>query len=325
MALDLDSAMESTDGSNAAKSTDNSSADDSDEYSELRALVNELGGNEESAIEYAKDSESAHDNIVEYAELVRDDFDAMVGQGETYRKYNCINRIVQNYLRSMDPDFDQWTGQFYGDFDTPEDGTFNAVQQQSRSMDVNLPMHKAIFPEPVEASWDSEPVLWEERPDEDSHIYVSESFVDDYARFARKIGGKERPLPPTNEELAELAAERNGGGASDSSGDVDAPIDPAEFSVRDELKPLLEQMDYSADELRAIFEAEVAGKDRKTAKQKINAEHPADLMGDSDDDVSAAAKAGDLVENEGLDVPPNVVKAALESGKTEDEVVEMFS
>lgn len=316
--IDLDSAM----GSTTTSTDSQNNNDDSDEYDNVREVARNIGADVESAVAYCRNNGgNAEENLIELAEDIAESGE-LEAKHEEYRQWNCINRIIQVHLRSHSDDFSDWTAQFYGDYEDPEGDTFNYVQQTSRDMGCNLPIYKALFPEPQAEYWDSDVVLWQERPDEDSHIYVSQSFVDDYAQFARDIDGQSRPVPPSNDELAELAQNNDAGNAEGGEiEDVAAPFDPSDMTIED-LEEAIDRMKLTNDELWALKDKEEAGKDRVGAVDAIARATDDNPHDEPDDDRSAQEMAHDIIEKHGLEMPAVAVESMISTGMTEDEIVE---
>jgi hypothetical protein len=221
--LSLDSVMESGNGSDV--SSGNNSDSDSDD-SALKSAVEAIGGNVDHALDYVQEHGN-EDDLIEFAGSLASDED-LWQQQEEYRRMNDVHRIIRNWLRSADPEFTVYTGEFYGDSDDPEPGCYNHEQQKSREMGGNLMWYRAIFPEPVTEYWDSDPVLWYEfdsvgysDADQDSHIYVTQDFVKSYSPFAREIDGSERPCPPSNDQLENSTTDGSAINTDDDAADAD--------------------------------------------------------------------------------------------------------
>jgi hypothetical protein len=308
-ALSLDDLQESS--SNDGSSTDSDNNDSSADTDELREVCEEIGADYDHAIAYVNEH-GQKDDLVEFAERLRDDdelWDAMV----QYRMGNGVNRIIYNHLRSHEKSFTTYTGAFYGDSDTPSEGTYNYVQQQAREVDGNLMFYQALFPEPVADRWDSPPVCWREYDDigyaddqQDTHIYVPKSFVDEYGDYTIEVAGKARPRPPANDEI--------GGDSGGSSGD-DAdglPFQPRDYTVEDIRNELvsLRENDAGPDVFGALLNAEQSNKDRKTAKEAIETAKRKAMDAQSDDsgsdDESSAAKAGEA-NSAGVQMDPDTI------------------
>jgi hypothetical protein len=136
-------------------------------------------------------------------------------------------------------------------------------------MGGNLYFYKTMFPEPVEEYWDSDPVLLVERPDDDSHIYVTEDFVDTYGDYTMEVEGKTVVRPPSDAEIEALADEQSSS-ASDSTDDSDDDVDfiLTNELINEEVKAAVEDVDDS-DVLRQTLTFEKRTKDRKGAKDAI--------------------------------------------------------
>jgi hypothetical protein len=272
----------STDGGNGAETNANDSSDEPNEQRErLQALCDELDADFDHAMKYVAENGQL-DRLVDYANFMRDADDEVWQDHEQYRRLSDQNRIKQFYLndyyREHDVSFEKWVASFYGDSDDPAAGTFNAVQQSFRSHDqYNLMLYKALFPEPQEAYWASQPVLWlkfdtlgYKDGQQDSHIYVEMDFAEEYGDFTMEVDGKERPRPPSDEEIAQM---QSGGGsrATSSSGDSSQDIpDPTQHTV-DSLKDRLAAI-QDVEILETVLDAEKATQNRKTAVDKIEAQ-----------------------------------------------------
>lgn len=299
-------------------------SDNNDSGSDSDALITAceaIDANIDSAKEYV-DNHGNKDELTAFAETLADN-DELWSVMEEYREKLDVHRIKQNYLYNVDGDFTKWSAAFYGDSDNPdpEADTYNGIQAKSRDMGGNLAYYKALFPEPVEAHWEQEPVLWEERPDEDAHIYVTQEFASEYSDFTLEDG---RPRPPTDQELAELQGSSGGSGTSSA----DAPINPGTMTV-ETLKNKLKENDYTSTEVKAILTAEQNGDQRKTAIQAIR--RALDNANDSDDSSepdesgeSPEEAAGRLVAETGTDMHPKAIAGMLRGGMGESEVKEML-
>lgn len=321
----LDDLQSSSTG--AEQNTTNSDSDTSSAYESLRDACEDVGANYESAREYV-DENGKKTELIEFATaMYTDDDDSIAALYEEYRRVNDVHRIVVNHLRSHAADFDEWTNKFYyggGDSDNPGEGSYNDVQSRAADEKAgNLPFYKALFPEPNTDHWDSEAVLWEERPGEDSHIYVTRDFAEQYSQFSRKINGKERPVPPSNEDIQSMNGDNSG--SSGGSGSTAAPINPANYSV-DTLNTVLGNGDFPVDELKAILESEKSGENRKTAKKKINREIRQASGGSADtDDTSTAAAAGRIHDENNMTIDAETTKELLDDDMAEEEIIERFS
>jgi len=295
----------------------------------LARVVDEVGGDIDGARAYV-DEHGGKDKLVEFVESLDDDLMEIM---ETYRYYNdCVKRIDMTHLRNRSESWSAWRQEAYGDSDDPEPGTHNYARNQSRDNGGNLMYYKAIFPEPQMEYWPGEEaVVWEERPNEDSHVYVSREWAEEFADFAREINGEMRPVPPSDSDIESMAGDTDSGGLPD-----DAPFDPADFTV-DELKEEVRNTDYSAEQLTALTKAEKAGDDRKTAHQELERqlaavdpdeakkEPPAsaDSSGISDAEERMMV-AGRLKGEHGLETSVAGIAGMLES-MSEEEVVETLA
>jgi len=309
----------STDGSS------NDSDNNDNGVDELKAACDAIDANLESAKEYV-DNHGNKDDLIGFAERLADD-DELWATQEEYRRKLDVHRIRQNYLYSVDGEFTKWGAAFYGNSDNPDPSadTYNGIQAKSRNMDGNLAFYKALFPAPAEQFWDQEPVLWEERPNDDAHIYVTQEFVSEYSGFTLDDG---RPRPPTDEELANMNTDNTGSsGSSGGSGVPDPPFLPSTRTV-DGVKNTIDQNDYTVDELRALLTSEKAEDNRKTAKEVIrraidNAEEAADTASsDANDEETPAMIAGRLVAETGTDTHPEAIAGMVRGGMSEAEIRE---
>lgn len=327
MALDVSDLMGSTDSSsNDAKSTS-----DNQTKIQLDPVFENIGADEDRVRDFI-DEQGKSDEITNLAKELADD-DALFELMEEYRRYVDLKRILQGYLYDADGDFSAFADEFWGDTDDPEPETFNFVQQKARDSVGNLYYYKQMFPEPVEEHWDGEAVLWTERPDDDSDIYVTESFVENFSGFTMEVDGREVPRPPTASELAEM----DGDGQSNDSGEGQAvPIDTTEHTIP-ELEAAIEDAmpGLSVEQTENLLVHEKANKDRKGAKEAIHAaieaaEQLADESGKSDDSeasgssdsdgdgFSVGALAGELRED------PDVIRGMRSKGLSEDEIREIL-
>jgi len=215
--------------------------------------------------------DSGNDEELEkFAKKLADDGELWAAQ-EAYRRYSDLHRFKQNYLLNDNKrDYTMWAAGFYGDSDDPEPDTYNGVQQKSRDIGGNLYFYKTMFPEPVEEYWDSDPVLLVERPDDDSHIYVTEGFVDTYGQFTMEVEGKTVVRPPSDAEIKELRETAD----VDADNDKDMETgDDTDFLLtndmtNDEVKEEVEKIDNS-EMLRNTLTFEQRTKNRKGAKDAI--------------------------------------------------------
>lgn len=209
---DMDVSGSSNDTANNSGASESGS---DDEHAEFEAAVEGVGGNVEHARAYV-DANGAKEKFMDFIASLDED---MMEQAEEYRLWNDQHRIRQRFLHNVDGDFSTWSSQFYGNSDDPDPETYNGVQQASRDAGVNLAFYKALFPEPQEEYWPAEPVLYEEvdrgygEGQQDSHIYVSQEFVNEYSDFTMDVNGEAKPRPPTDDELQAMS----NGGASASS------------------------------------------------------------------------------------------------------------
>lgn len=275
------------------ETTTENNADEDDELPEIFA---EIGADEDRVRQFRENQSDNFGELTSLAEALADD-DDLWALHEEYRQMVDLHRINVRYLRGeREGEFmDNWRNLLYGDSDDPKPGTKNDLQNRIQGHDLaNLPRYKVMFPEPVEDYFPGDPVKWSEGIDafdpitlpteegQDSHIWVASDFVESYSDYALEIDGMPRPLPP---------------------GDVDEttpPIDPSEYTV-DELKDRIAEIG-DEDTLEAVYEAESRGKDRKTAKQAIEAEMGSGGNGGSggitldEDAVEALREAGIDVE-----------------------------
>jgi hypothetical protein len=270
-------------------------------FSELREACEAIGADADNAVERVKEDGGAdEESLIATAREIADD-DALWVALEQYRVMNDLHRIKQNHLLDSQREFTEWAAAFYGDTEDPDEGTYNHVQQNARSMgdEANLYYYKALFPEPSLAQYPAEQaVVWEERPDEDSHIYVTDDFAEAYSHLTLTIDGEERPVPPWDDAS-------DGGSSEGGEG-----LDPRDFTV-DGLKDEVRSRDFTDEEIEQLLEVEVATKDRKTAKRFLQ-----DRLDSDDSDSSgksAATIAGEVLAETGADVEPDIVKAMAEN------------
>lgn len=274
--------------------TSGSDSDDGGDHGDLKEAVESVGGDFEHAKLYVEQTDQDPEVLIDFIAGLDDD---LMQLHETYRQSSDIKRIDLNWLRNDDGrSYSAYRGAFYGDSDDPAEGTHNAIAQQARANDAaNLMWYRAVFPEPQTDFWDSDAVRWHEFDDigyddgeQDSHIYVTRDFVEEYGDFTIEVDGEERPRPPTDSEI---------GGASSSS---DAPIDPSDFTVeelRDEVQEGIGS--WSESDFEAVLEAEEGSKDRTTAKKAITgAMNEADFGGGEQADLESALEEADLSESE---------------------------
>lgn len=304
-------AISSNGGSGTESETNDGSS--GSEFAELREACEAIGADTENAIERVKSGDGAdEESLVELARELADD-DELWDALEEYRAFNDQHRLKQNHLLNSDKEFTDWSAAFYGDSDDPEEGTYNAVQQRARDMGGNLYYYKALFPEPDAEHFPSDTaVVWQERPDEDSHIYVTEEYIEAYGDFTLEIAGKERPVPPWN-----------GASESGSSGNDDYP-DPNTLTV-DSVKDIYDTVqDQSV--LEQALEIEKATKDRKTAKQYLERRiERAESSDDESEGKSPEGVAGEIAANTSVDLHPDTIAEMVENGMTRDEIVDRFA
>lgn len=332
--ISVDDLMESSNDGAAQSSENNNSGADDD--GALETAVDEVGGNLESAREYV-DNNGKKDDLTEFAqELARDE--ELHALQEEYRRMNDLKRIITNYLYNDDREYSHFLDSFWGDSDDPTEGTYNYVQQQSRDEGGNLAFYKALFPEPVEAYWDDDVVLWQERPDDDSHIYITRSFVEEYGGFTIEVDGSEKPRPPSDAELKELSD--GGSGGSTPPSDSSAPFDPGEMTV-DALREALGDQPgdtFTVAELEALLEAEKSGDgkhgNRKLAKKAIRGalNQARDASDDEPEqqslDESAKdpeAVAGEIIGENGLDMSVAAIAGMLKGGMSREDIEQRFA
>lgn len=314
MALNVQDLMGSTDSSNDAESTS-----DNQTKIQLDPVFENIGADEDRVCDFI-DEQGKSDEITNLAKELADD-DGLFELMEEYRRYVDLKRILQGYLYDADGDFSAFADEFWGDTDDPEPETFNFVQQKARDSVGNLYYYKQMFPEPVEEHWEGEAVLWTEREDDDSHIYVTESFVENFTDFTMEVNGEEVPRPPTASELAELD------GGSQSETEQSVPIDTTEHTIP-ELEDAIEDAmpGLSVEQTENLLVHEKANKDRKGAKEAIGAaiEAAKQLADDSDasessgDGFSVGELAGELRED------PDVIRGMRSKGLSEDEIREIL-
>jgi hypothetical protein len=325
MTLDVQDLMGSTDSS--SNDSDNNSQTETTTKIELAPVFDDIGADKDRVRKVIKEQDIA-DAMENLAKRLQEDDDLWELQ-EEYRRYTDLKRILQGYLYDHDGDFSAFADQFWGDSDSPAEGTFNYVQQKSRDSDGNLFYYKTMFPEPVEEYWDGEAVLWTERPDDDSHIYVTEQFVENFGQFTMEVNGEQVPRPPTASELSEMEDESD----TQSQTEQSVPIDTTEHTIP-ELEAAIEDAmpGLSVEQTENLLTHEKANKDRKGAKEAIHAAIDAaeqlaerDVDTSDKDDESPEARAGRLIGAHNLDVSPDFIVGVLKGNPeaSDSEIVEM--
>lgn len=312
-------------GSNDSETNDGGASADTDA---LKQACEAIGADYENASSYVSEH-GKEDDLTEFAQRLASDAELQAVQ-EKYRRFNDIHRIIRKYLRNADADFTAYTGAFYGDSSSPDEGTYNFVQQESREVDGNLMFYRALFPSPDAEFWDNDPVLWHEFDStgysdgmQDSHIYVTQEFVSEYSGVnSLEVQGDSKPVPPSNDMLN---GDDSGSPASETS---DSPFDPNSFTIPD-LEEKLDNRDLSVDELESLLAEEKANAERKGAKNAIRdaidaAEQTASNGGDSDDSDSSPAKTAGEMTGEGNPVPPEKVKELMADGWEKDEIIALY-
>ena len=339
MVIDIDdmaSSAESSANNGGAEADDGGSSSGPDA---LEQAVEQIGGNYESVKEYVDENGRKEDVMAFYERLANDD--ELWALMEDYRRKIDQKRILSNWMYDMDADFEAWRGEFWGDSDDPEPGTFNAVQQAARDSDGNLMWYKAAFPEPVEDFWEGEAVLFAERPGDDSHIYVTEEWVDTYDQFAKDVPGVGvRPMPPGDSEIGDAQSGGSGGSDADESTEIDAPFAIDTYPANDAQKKIREG--WALGELKKLRKLEVESDKtkaggRKTVRnlldKKIEGAREGDESGGSDeqatledasdsDGMSDEEFAGKMCAETGED--PSFVKGVVEAADTHEEAREIL-
>jgi hypothetical protein len=275
-------------GNDGSTDAATSGSDDSgSDFAALESACDPIGADFENAKDAVKHRDGiTEDDLIELAEKLAES-DELWEMMEEYRTWNDQKRILVNHLRNHDKEFTDWSGAFFGDSSDPAEGTYNDVQQRARDSDGNLYYYKALFPEPHMEHYPSDnAVVWQERPDEDSHIYVTAQYIEEYGGFQAEIDGQERPVPPWNGASA---------GSSGNSGGSGGQFDPREYTIK-ELEGELDQFD--ADELEAILEVEKETKNRKGAKSAlrdaIDAREEADDSESGDDIITVEINGNEV-------------------------------
>lgn len=287
----------------ASQTTDDSTdteTSDSDDGTSIPDVFDEIGAHMERVEAFFESyGEDSIEGLVELAELIRDEGEAVIEAAEDYRHSNGINRIRYNWGFDRGGDFlNEWFRTFYGDSDGTEEGTHNYIQAQAREAGVNLAWYKVLFPEPhSDYSEDSVQVtdydeLGLPSNDDlpDSNIFVPRWYAE---RFADSVNDEGVPLPP---------AEKSGeyGSASPEASD-DVP-DPSDYTV-EEIKSLVSDID-DRETLVRMNEREREGDDRKTARKRIEQRINAlgdEAESDSDDTNDVQEAVDTLAEAKGLD------------------------
>lgn len=219
---------------NDGASTD-AETNDGDDSDELRELCDEINADFDHAEAYLANNSVERETMVDFAKLLRDNPELMELL-EEYRMLNDKYRILQIYLLNDDADYTRWADRFYygdGDSDNPGDGSYNDVQYRVRNeSDGNLIWYKALFPEPQAEYYPGDPVLWTERPDDDTHIYVSDSFVEQYldAGCTMVVDGDTKPRPPSDSELEAMGDDTQNADEQENPDEGDA-FDPTQYSI----------------------------------------------------------------------------------------------
>lgn len=317
----------SSNGGSTESKDSGSDSGASDAFAELREACEMVGADIENAIERVKSGDNVdEESLIETAQELADD-DEMWEALETYRVFNDQHRIKQNHLLNSDKEFTDWSGAFYGDSDDPSEGTYNWAQQQSRDNGGNLYYYKALFPEPDMEHYPSEQaIVWQERPDEDSHIYVTEGYVEQYGDFTLEIEGKERPVPPW--DGLDTSGSTSDSGSATADGALEGFPEPNTLTV-DAVKDAYDSVS-DVTVLEQALEIEKATKDRKTAKEYLerrvdDADAESDDSDDSDDEKSPQAIAGEIAANTSVDLHPDTITEMLENDMTRDEIVDRFA
>lgn len=310
----------------------NDSESTSDNDNPLVEAVEAVNGSVERAEKYV-DIHGSKDDLTEFAQAVAGWDEDTIELAEKRRRHIDMNRIVSFHLRGHSQDFTGFTGEFYGDTEDPEEGTYNYVQDKAHDADINMAFYKTLFPEPRAEYWPSEPVVWEKydtigvpnNPDDnfDSHIYLETDIAEEWADFTMENdNGNVVPRPPSNSELEKLADEQDT--EDSSSGDSGEGLVPMQHTVK-ELKAVLKDGDWTDEQLSTALTAEEATKDRKMAKQAIKRERnelASDDSSDDDEEETPEETAGRLIANRGVSANPGIIVGMLEHGLSEDEVVD---
>jgi len=319
-------------------STDSSSdsetnSDSASSMDELHDVCGAIDANIDAAEAYV-DEHGNKSDLIEQAKMLAND-EELWALAEEYRRQVDLKRIIQGYLYNLDASFSAYLDTFWGDYDDPEEGTFNDVQKRFRDADLNLPMYKALFPEPAEQHWAREPVAWEKfgelgpgDNEKDSHIYVTQDYVEEFGDFTLDNG---KPRPPSDSELSELDGDSSSDSSETATDATGTVFDPSKFN-NDRVALKLEENSYTLDQLEALLEAEQDGKNRKGATGSIRdaieaAEEAGGASGDSSESSDAKTPveiAGEIVRNHNPDVEGSTIVARLETGLTREQVVEQL-
>jgi hypothetical protein len=296
-----------TSGNGDASTDAETNDDDSEpETDELREICEAIGADFDHAEAYLDNNSVERETLVDFAELLRDNAE-LTELLEEYRMLNDKYRILQIYLLNADAEYTRWADRFYygdGDNDNPGDGSYNDVQYRVRNeSDGNLIWYKALFPEPQAEYYPGDPVLWGERPDDDTHIYVSDSFVEQYldAGCTMVVDGDTKPRPPSDSELEAMGDDTQESGGQENPDEGDA-FDPTQYSIselRDRVDGLTLDMAIDALAAEQNRDDQYAGGRQgavELLERRINDLH------DSDDEQAAQeSDDGDDGEQQSLD------------------------
>jgi len=325
----------STDSTDTTNDSDNSASDSHENGVEvtLDPVFDTIGADTERVREFIKEQDKG-DAITDLAKALKDD-DELWAMHEEYRRFTDLKRIIENYLYNRDDEFSAFTDEFWGDYDDPEPGTFNYVQSAVRDHESgNLFFYKVMFPEPVEEHWDGEAVVWQEKPEQDSHIYVTEDFVNQYSQFTMEVDGQSVPRPPNDEEVAAMSGRDSSESASTYQ---DVPIDTTEVTVSELKEQVRDSLaELSRDQLSNLYDHEEANKDRKTAKAFLEQEmetighddggDEGSAESDTSGDESPEARAGRIMGEYNLNnVSPDFIRGIVKGNPdaTDEEIVAM--
>lgn len=267
--------MVQTTKNTVSQSTEGASEEEDGDETQIPEVFSEIGADLERVQEFWDERDTDdHERITELAEYLIDNEEAWVLL-EGFRLSVDMHRIMLNYVRGQrEGEFiQQFSQQLYGPSDGSVEGTKNWYEDQIRddSNPLNLALYKVMFPEPVEEHHEVGLVCFSEGLDkfdeiglpgedgvQDSHIYVTETYIEEFSQFPNDEG---LPLPPA--DFPEGTSE-SGSGAPEIP---DGEFDPADYTI-DELEGALEDID-DIEILAEVLTRERHGKERVGAKDAI--------------------------------------------------------
>lgn len=288
--------LEEIASSNGGGSTETETSDSDDDS--LPAVFDEIGADLERVEAFRDHSSTTDDQLEQMVEFARDlanDDGNLWTLMEKSRELSDLYRIEINHIRGKreGPFIDEFKDALFGDSDDPDPGTKNYVDAERRDHETaNLAWYKVMFPEPT-TDFSGQPVVWYEFDDiglpvddkQDSHIYVTQEWAESYMEYGEEIDGQLRPLPPEEVPTG-----------------TDTALNPSDYTVS-ELGDALAEIDDPST-LGNIYDAEQAGKDRKTAKEAIDARREEVVGGDDSPDLAGGLREmANALENGEIDDP----------------------